>query len=169
MRRGYFSLGAKDIFDPRGRIDRLTFFMYGAALAIVGQVGSILVDLAITVLGQPQPVPRGVYLAVEALLLLPLLYGRYCILSKRLHDIGLPGILGLLYFGDFIFMAFLGFAPKAYVPPEVAAHTTQAHLILLTVSLGLSVLLLFIPGNRGGNRYGERDLGDRPRAHVLDG
>lgn len=172
MRRGgYLSLGIKDIFDPKGRIDRLTFFFYGAILRIITIIIGAAVLVPLTLIENvPQIVIDNADL-VRWGILLPLLYGQFCVCAKRLHDLGLPAILGLLYFADHIALLALtlGMTFASLTPEQEALGGTIVASSWL-VTLGTWVLLQFVPGKRGPNKYGVSSTGeDRPRAHVLEG
>jgi uncharacterized membrane protein YhaH (DUF805 family) len=157
MRRGgYLSLGIKDIFDPKGRIDRMTYFIYGAILGIIfyvtaygGQIGFTLLEAAL-----PKEVtedPGNIYLialtiAFYAVVFLPSLYGAFCIGAKRLHDIGLPAIrapIGLLY------------ALGSLVLTDDIPGGAAINGMLYWVWVAFGAAMLFVPGHRGPNRYGE--------------
>lgn len=171
MRRGYLSLGIKDIFDPKGRIDRLTYFIYGAILGIISVViqGPLLAFSA--VLGDTAQSYISEYPAIYlALVVLPLLYGQFCIYAKRLHDLNLPAILAVPLFGEIIFNVVFSF-----VPPLEEFNLEPKMLATIGMILGGAIivahlLLLFVPGTRGPNRYGSNNLGNPlPKPKILEG
>jgi uncharacterized membrane protein YhaH (DUF805 family) len=171
MRRGYLSLGIKDVFDPKGRIDRLTFFMYGMILGIVTYVMAFVGGVAIGFFIAALPEDQARYFENGYLLaLLPVFYGHFCIRAKRLHDLGLPAVLALIGLVDIIGM--LGFAVHQAAPFLPASLSDEKNVtnVLTCVSLVFTLLLLFIPGQRGANRYGENSTGpDRPKPKILEG
>lgn len=172
MRRGgYLSLGIKDIFTPKGRIDRMTYFIYGVILVIMAVViRGVLFGVAAGLGDAVEPYVSDYPDLIGAILVLPLLYGQFCIFAKRLHDLNLPAVLALLLFSDLIFEIAVGFLPDP-APPNVTLETLAA----VGGGLGIAtyvghLLLLFVPGQRGPNRYGESSVGpDRPKPKILEG
>ena len=171
MRRGgYLSLGIKDIFDPKGRIDRMTYFIYGAILGIIFQVTAYAGQIGFTLLEAALPkavteYPGNIYLvaltiAFYAVVFLPSFYGTFCIGAKRLHDVGLPAILapiGLVY-------ALVTLVLTDDIPGAAAING-----ILFWVWVGFGAAMLFVPGQRGPNRYGENSIGPAlPKPKILE-
>jgi uncharacterized membrane protein YhaH (DUF805 family) len=171
MRRGgYLSLGIKDVFDPKGRIDRITYFIYAMMLGIIfyvtlygGEIGFTLLQAAYPAIVNPDwsSIPMiALALGLLAAILLPFLYGTFCIGAKRLHDLGLPAILslvGLLPSLNYLLI-------EADVPGAATADS-----VLFWVALAFSLFLLFAPGKKGPNRYGENSTGaPLPKPKMLD-
>lgn len=171
MRRGgYLSLGIKDIFDPKGRIDRMTYFIYGAILGIIfyvtayaGEIGFTLLEAVLpkAVTEDPDNIfPIVLTIAFYAIVFLPSLYGTFCIGAKRLHDIGLPAVLapiGLLY-------ALGSLVLTDDIPGAVAINN-----ILFWVWVAFGAAMLFVPGQRGPNRYGDNSTGTAlPKPKMLE-
>lgn len=172
MRRGYFSLGVGDLLSPKGRIDRLTMFMYLAGLTIASYAINAAILLIESTIGQTVP---G-YLTesfdfIRIAISLVFVYAFFCIYSKRLHDLGLPSILALLAIASSVLPICLIFAkhfPALQFPTGDNLDKSVFFLGGLRTVFQLSLFL--IPGRKGTNRYGATSLGeDRPRPHVLEG
>ncbi|MBW8735119.1 MAG: DUF805 domain-containing protein, partial [Asticcacaulis sp.] len=105
--------------------------------------------------------------AIFGLIALVLLWPRYAVTVKRLHDRGLPfqlALVHLLHFG-------VAICQTAYVFIELNAerpgNTQYWHLVLaiLFYAILAGVLLLcLIPGNKGTNRYGRPPRGPQTQA-----
>src|SRR5581483_602948 len=83
----------------------------------------------------------GILIVAAAFVLLSV--GDVSLVIRRLHDLGLSG-----YHAIWVFAAEAIWAPLSYGPPEVML----AGLPLA----GVGLWLLFWPGNRGPNRFGEK-------------
>ena len=172
MRRGYLSLGIKDIFDPKGRIDRLTYWMYGVMLMIAVYVGAFaIVAISETLKLTLHAIPPAFVALAPMVMVIPLFYGQFCIRAKRLHDLGLPAIVGLLGFADTIGQAlYLSEAALHWLPAEMITNQDTINLDLTAFTWIFHLLLLFIPGQRGPNRYGESSAGPAlPKPKILEG
>jgi uncharacterized membrane protein YhaH (DUF805 family) len=175
MRRGYFSLGVKDLFTPKGRIDRLTCFMYSVALSMVGRVIGYGVAFAVPVVNPHDSDEIATYLfAANWVLVLPLMYSQFCVYAKRLHDMNLPAVLGLFPFlmvGCVIFVVFGGaMLPGQDLNSLSGGHPAAAILGGAGLFLLFDLIVYFVPGTKGPNRYGTRDMGEAlPKARILEG
>lgn len=173
MRRGgYLSLGLNDIFDPKGRIDRMTYLMYGVMLwvmqfLLIAGVVAILFVVAPSIPDAWRP-----YLPLaRAIVTVPILYGIFCIQAKRLHDMGLPAILGLIALTNVLFPIGLEIArPLTTLPSIITSNIKEIDEGIAWIVLIFHALMLFLPGKSGANRYGLSSAGeDRPRPHMLEG
>ncbi len=173
MRRGgYLSLGIKDVFDPKGRIDRLTYFMYGCILRMMQVVLMFAVAAFLSAISGQIPEALKPYPVTARLIVcLPVFYGAFCIQAKRLHDIGLPATLAVIGLSDIVLTAGMEIAPHVTTVP--AALATNAPMIAEDISWGVlafHLLLLLVPGKRGANRYGKSATGEElPRPRMLEG
>lgn len=168
MRRGHLSLGLKDVFDPKGRIDRLTYFIYGLVLRIISVILAGTVFFLASFLGDVAETYVEEYSTLaKVVIALPLLYGVFCVYAKRLHDLNMPAALGVLGFIDIILTVISAFISNASMSPTMA-YTIMGIVVFVIVAFHL--LLLFVPGTKGENRYGLNNLGSpRPTGKILEG
>ena len=143
------------LFSLKGRIARLPFLA-----TIVVTYGAIIA------LAQMLAKSAGVLHLTLSALVLAVFAAKFIFTTKRLHDIGLPALLA----SPIIVVTCLGLynnfvVPALHVPRFVLRGNTMiGHLqvsyfvVEMVVLLGAILLsdtaLLFIPGNRGNNRYG---------------
>jgi uncharacterized membrane protein YhaH (DUF805 family) len=126
-------------FSFEGRLARLPFFGRGFYLGVV--------TIALAMVSIPFFSRQGlgwwfgIPIVIASLVLLAV--GSFSMTIRRLHDMGLSG-----YHAIWVGAAQAIWAPLSYGPPEVML----AGLPLAAVG----VWLLFWPGNRGPNRFGER-------------
>lgn len=160
-------LALKDLFHPRGSINRMDFLVGGMLVAIFG----VCLGFAIsTIMGMFNGLPAPVVVLIQIVLTAPLAYGQFCVSAKRLHDLNLPAVLALFSFVELVFTLYVGFTPPALLPPALSQNITTIDNSLMAVVVVFSLLLLFIPGTKGENRYGRRTVADaRPQAHNLEG
>ena len=137
------------LFSWSGRLGRLAYFGYSFLLvAIVSVLGLILLlPLRNAENG------LGVGIAIGAILALMALFGGFCLMAKRLHDLNMTAwhyawiaFVPLLLQGLGVALRHNG---KPFLGPVVM-------LLGSAISLSASVFLLFWPGTDGANDYGER-------------
>jgi uncharacterized membrane protein YhaH (DUF805 family) len=122
-----------------GRLARLPFFSRGVFL---GVIAAALAMASIPLFAREG---LGWWFGISVVIasLVLLFVGGFSLTTRRLHDMGLSG-----YHAIWVSAAQAAWAPLSYGPPEVML----AGLPLAAVG----VWLLFWPGNRGPNRFGER-------------
>ncbi|HWX13658.1 MAG TPA: DUF805 domain-containing protein [Methylocella sp.] len=122
-----------------GRLARLPFFSRGVFL---GVIAAALAMASIPLFAREG---LGWWFGISVVIasLVLLFVGGFSLTIRRLHDMGLSG-----YHAIWVSAAQAAWAPLSYGPPEVML----AGLPLAAVG----VWLLFWPGNRGPNRFGER-------------
>jgi uncharacterized membrane protein YhaH (DUF805 family) len=126
-------------FSFEGRLARLPFFGRGFYLGVIA--------VALAMVSIPFFSREslwwwfGIPIVIASLVLLGV--GSFSLTIRRLHDMGLSG-----YHAIWVGAAQAAWAPLSYGPSEVML----AGLPLAAVG----VWLLFWPGNRGPNRFGER-------------
>jgi len=161
MSSHYFPLGIKDIFNARGRINRMTFFMYGAVLEIIRTVVSYA--FMFVLLSLPESGDQSVVTALYSaygLFLLVYAWGLFCIAAKRLHDLNLPALIAAI--------GVCLWALRILIDSGLSIPLPAPLLTLAALAFGLCLLL--IPGTKGANRYGVHALRpERIRAHDLSG
>jgi uncharacterized membrane protein YhaH (DUF805 family) len=159
----YFPLGIKDIFNARGRINRMTFFMYGAALEIINIVVKYAFILVLLqVLKSGDHTMLMVLYAAYGLFLVVYAWGLFCISAKRLHDLNLPALIATIGVALWVVRPLI----EAGLIP-VPMDTNSLLNILTLVSGAFGLCLLLIPGTKGSNCYGERAL-RQERAKAVD-
>ena len=124
-----------------GQLARLPFFSRGVLLGVVAA--------ALAMASIPFFSREGLWwwlgILVVAAALVLLFVGGVSLTMRRLHDLGLSG-----YHAIWVSAAQTMWVPLSYGPPEVML----AGLPLAAVGLWL----LFWPGNRGPNRFGEKPV-----------
>ena len=161
------TFGFKDLFDPKGRVNRVGFFTGGALLSIatvsLGFAFNTLIGMLEHGIAEP------VNFALRLIVFVPLVYGQFCVTAKRLHDLNLPAAPAVIGFVELTFTLYVGLGGDTLVPAAVSAHVSLIDDILMGVVVVFNLLLLFIPGTRGDNRYGLPFTGgERLKAHLLD-
>ena len=126
-------------FSFEGRLARLPFFARGIYLGVIALPVAMVSIFFFSREGLWWWL--GISVVVAALVLLAV--GSFSLTVRRLHDMGLPG-----YHAIWVGAAQAAWVPLSYGPPEVIL----AGLPLAAVGLWL----LFWPGNRGPNRFGEK-------------
>ncbi len=126
-------------FSFEGRLARLPFFARGIYLGVIALPVAMVSIFFFSREGLWWWL--GISVVVAALVLLAV--GSFSLTARRLHDLGLSG-----YHAIWVGAAQAAWVPLSYGPPEVIL----AGLPLAAVGLWL----LFWPGNRGPNRFGEK-------------
>jgi len=126
-------------FSFEGRLARLPFFARGIYLGVIALPVAMVSIFFFSREGLWWWL--GISVVVAALVLLSV--GSFSLTARRLHDLGLSG-----YHAIWVGAAQAAWVPLSYGPPEVIL----AGLPLAAVGLWL----LFWPGNRGPNRFGEK-------------
>ncbi len=153
-------VGPSEFFTPRGRIGRLQYlwawavqvallglgFGSDAALDFIGSDGNISDDTA--------GLLAMVITACGLILTFALLYTLFCLVAKRLHDVGLHGLLALLIFAGLIPSMILAFGesfiPEGFIGDALNLISMVGYGLATLVFLALSVW----PGQHGDNRFG---------------
>src|SRR6476646_1290989 len=126
-------------FSFEGRLARLPFFARGIYLGVIALPVAMVSIFFFSREGLWWWL--GISVVVAALVLLSV--GSFSLTARRLHDLGLSG-----YHAIWVGAAQAAWVPLSYGPPEV---------ILAGLPLAAGGLwLLFWPGNRGPNRFGEK-------------
>lgn len=135
-----------NILSPRGRLGRMRYFTFSYALMI-----GLAVLLAVTL-----PAMAGDGLVPTILMGLVWIYLATMLTVKRLHDINTSGLWLLLPVGLVILVMIAGAILSTKNP---GAGTSALVTILISVIYSLSCLILgivlvFVPGTKGENRFG---------------
>ncbi len=155
------------LFSPKGRMARLPFLavvvvVYGAFIGLVNVWNS----------------NSGVLRVVLNVVILALFAVKFIMTARRLHDIRLPAFLGA---PNLILIAWAGYNNFAVSYLHAPAFSLPGYLLLGHQALGYNavtlgilmailvltdLVLIFIPGTKGSNRYGGD--GRTPTGAVAD-
>ena len=149
-------------FSLKGRVTRVPFAVFLLSTRLALEAGSFIITQAVS--NDNIPLKSGLYLFL-GLIGIVLLWPQFSVLTKRLHDISLPFWPALLYFVPKASqLAFLYFwqaqsrinALATPTSAEVQFNIWASMLIpALNVGVWIGLLVLaFIPGTQGRNRYG---------------
>jgi uncharacterized membrane protein YhaH (DUF805 family) len=141
----------KYLTSLHGRIGRKSFWMF-VALSFALAAAAMVLDGV--VLGKPDggPLAKVANLAVT--------YPWFCIIAKRLHDLGLSG-----------WWQVLGYAILVVAVVLMMLRTgdeTMSNLLAFLLALVPLIVLGAIKGQAGPNRFGEPNSGDREIAPVAE-
>ena len=152
-------------FSLKGRTTRLPFVAFFLPYKLIFLGASMLIDANIYGTLSLQSVAAAMY-ARNALNILNilLLWPVFSITFRRLHDIGLSGLLGLIWFAPAIVNA----AVFALLMPATASNPfAMLPLILKSVCFytlwAFTLTLALWPGTKGPNKYGPD-----PRQPIMD-
>jgi uncharacterized membrane protein YhaH (DUF805 family) len=141
--------------SPKGRISRKDFWCGLLILYLIGIPVRLVLD-AIPVAPSPHQVMR--------LIALPWIYSGFCIVAKRLHDIGRPGWLVMIPYAALLIAALV--LAKITVEAHEGHATNLAYGAVVAVMAGSFLLCTFLlwvglsAGESGVNRYGARSEGE---------
>ncbi|MFT3997469.1 MAG: DUF805 domain-containing protein [Asticcacaulis sp.] len=141
--------------SPAGRIGRLPF-LWGAlaAFVLIGIAGAVLHGTVTWLLLNE----RNVYAITLTTLTLMLNFGYswvcFSLISKRLHDIGVPGWLAVFVFFGATFALIntsLGGLGFQRIPFSISQKVQSVYLIIFCLA---HLVLVLWPGTKGPNRHG---------------
>lgn len=139
-----FSLRALRVFlaSDEGRISRKQFWLF-----LLGAVAFAMLLLSLPVIGLPAVMP----VAISVILIFP----SYCVIAKRLQDIGIDGQWAIAMSGIAAIDAlWIAAGPAGALTGFVALLRGLWWWLALGNTLAFVVLGLW-PGEQGHNRYGE--------------
>lgn len=148
-----FPLRMHDLFSPAGRISRLSYFWYN----FLNNIFAKIVFYLTTYLTANEFKNEHMSNLIATSLLIPFVLLSLCLISKRLHDIGLPGFLSIFFLTRFgmsltnAILPFYGYEIKYF----------QNFYILLFINilfLIIGLFLVFTPGQKKDNKYGQDPL-----------
>jgi uncharacterized membrane protein YhaH (DUF805 family) len=177
MRKGNFPLGIKEIFDPKGRIDRVTLFLYDLGLGLIGSAGLFLIRAGASIAQAKTSLDLFPYQAgVTLVFCLIVVYAMFCVDAKRLHDLNVTAFLILIPFAAnflHVVLPILERHPTELpftLPTAITDNQATIDIVLGGIQLIFALVLLFVPGTRGPNRYGARYSDEAPpKARILEG
>ena len=134
-----------------GRLNRWRYFKRIMLLAFVEMIILIVISVAsVNMIGELSPrglVTMNVFFVIWQL---PL----YCLMTRRLHDIGRDEKLAQVCFA--INTALVIFFPQTNF--SASAEQSPVELILMLVGSAIGLYALFCPGTKGTNQYGDDPL-----------
>ncbi len=134
------------LYSPKGRLPRLRYFGYSMLNVLIMMVGVALpVAVAMNTLG-PNPLLMALLVLIAVVVGLASVYSGYALMIKRLHDFGWSGL-------NVIWIMLLGAAAGAMEVPGSSLYGLG--VLLNLVSIGTSLYVLFCPGEKVPNQYGE--------------
>ncbi len=163
----------RELTSARGRCTRVQYLVYGIGSLALLLVLPFGIGGLLSLFGPPHILDLNLstiltrFTILTAVLVACLVvYVLFCITAKRLHDLNLPAVTGLLLFGGTVSDAIVTFG-DAYVPldGDLADFVSLGAYIVA----GLMVLALCVwPGKKGENRYGTDPGIDEPAAEASE-
>lgn len=96
---------------------------------------------------------------VSGLVMLALAYCIFCLHAKRLHDLGLPAAIALVFIIGMPVGLVAGIVSQVGAAPEWLDILEKGlNELARDANIGFGAYLLLAPGERGDNRYGEDPL-----------
>lgn len=142
----YFNGNFKNegLFDCRGRLIRLAFLTRILALCFV----AILLQLIASLLVYVSPL---LALIIESTISALSLILYYVFMIKRLHDLNFSGKYVVCYF---LFLVIFFTMISSYYPLIDYSILSPFLLLFFIINIVLFILLFFIRGTKGNNKYG---------------
>ncbi|MFT3996370.1 MAG: DUF805 domain-containing protein [Asticcacaulis sp.] len=154
-KRNSLLIGLGEFVTPKGRLSRLPYFANGLGINIVSFViGMIFVAVLMSLPDAGSPVSIALQVSLLALLVF-LDYVWFCLVAKRLHDIGLTAWIGVIVWADTALLLVSIITEIVGQPLYLYADADLIEGIVKAVSLIFGLALLFTPGQKGENRYGK--------------
>ncbi len=148
--------------SPYGRLCRKSYF--ASIVVYIVLAVAIMLPLTLTMFKSSWPVPppsQGDVLTWVGggLVTLALNYCIFCLHAKRLHDLGLPAVIALVFVIGTPVALVAGFMGHFGNAPEwLDALESGLKEVTRDANIGVGTYLLLAPGERGSNRYGEDPL-----------
>lgn len=153
--RKIHTMKVRELLSSRGRIGRLCYLGLTILVGVTFELGSVLIPLLVSVVKPDWSFAGSVCLVVS--LAFFCIYLGFILIVKRLHDVNISG--WYCFFTNFSFM--LGILANEFVrshslPIVWTCVAVALLLISLLVGFVLNIMLVFRPGTKGPNRFGER-------------
>ena len=170
------------LFSFKGRIRRLDWWLWGIGIGIVwgvalAAVGAALFNVSFmtSLLGGPELPQNWAFTTWSLVTFLPLMWVQSALAAKRAHDrnVGAAVAIGLT-----VFAGLLSFVPtgvdlimgSAISDDHFESMNQGVNLVSGAASLYLLVVLGFLAGTRGPNRFGRspKGIGGEPADKAAD-
>ena len=141
----------ENFFKRDGRLNRWRYFKRFAVLAFVEMIILVVIFVATSnMIGELSP--RGVVItnAFYIIWQIPL----YCLMVRRLHDCGRDEKFAQICFA--INTAWVILSPETNI--NAPAEQSPVEMIILLVAGVIGLYIMFCPGTKGTNQYGEDPL-----------
>ena len=130
---------------------RLAYFGYSSLLGVVVSVLGMILLFPL----RNAENAMGVGITIGIILVALLLWGNFCLMAKRLHDLDMSA---WHYAWIVIVPSFFQGLGTAMLRTETKIPALLAILVGSVISLGVALFLMLWPGTDGTNQYGERPL-----------
>lgn len=139
-------------FTFKGRINRLSFFLRIIALIVIVFFSALAISFFVGMLAMFGPVGFILAIIVTIGFAIAIWIASLSLYVRRLHDMNLSGMLVFGYVALSILISALEFA-------DTNSTVIMLRLIFNVLVIISFLILLFWPGTKGPNKYGEDPLG----------
>lgn len=170
-KRSGLLIGLGEFVSPKGRLNRLPYFANAAAVNIISfAISFIFMGLMSWAIEAETAVSLVVQMIWVALVIF-LNYVWFCLVAKRLHDMGLTAWIGLIIWADTTFLLITMTMEIVGQPLSLYADTDLIQTVITIVRVIFSLIILFTPGQKGENRFGKSPnyYLQPQKPHVLEG
>ncbi len=137
--------------SPQGRLNRLQYF----ASWIVLSVAALIAAMTLYQLFQPGDGVSSLAIVGFVIAVVPLSFIVFFLHAKRLHDLGLPAVIGLAVVAGPIAVSVLSLLDMIHAIPDWLLTIRDVSKELgRDIGIGFGSYLLLAPGQPGDNRYG---------------
>ncbi|MDR1173286.1 MAG: DUF805 domain-containing protein [Puniceicoccales bacterium] len=149
----------RELLSPRGRIGRLCYWSLTILVRVIFELGSAATSLLVSVVkpdwsfAHPRYVAELVCLVVA--LVLFCIYLEFVLITKRLHDMNMSGWYCLWIYPSVIYLEMLKDG-HAWTCSLSVVWKDVLTILAAIILLVFSIMLIFRPGTKGPNRFGER-------------
>ena len=149
------------LFSAKGRISRKQFWLnfvlplIGIYLVVVVVAGALFGFSGVAAGGEPNPIIFGVIGLIAIPLYIAIVWASICVSAKRFHDRNMSGWWVLWFFLIGLAVAAAQYGAIMALGPDVGGMIAMvATVISMILSLVQLVILGFLPGTKGPNKYG---------------
>lgn len=170
-KRSGLLIGLGEFISPKGRLNRLPYFANAAGVNIIAFVISLAFMGLMSWTTEANPAVSFVVQITWVALVIFLNYFWFCLVAKRLHDMGLTAWIGLIIWADTAFLLITMTMEIVGQPLSLYADTDLIQTIITVVRVIFSLVILFTPGQKSENRFGKSPnyYLQPQKPHVLEG
>jgi len=163
MQKAKFWLPLPQYFTAVGRVSRLQYLLHSLILFVAFIAFSRIANLA----GQSLIEGRGHLIAATATTLITS-YVYFCLDAKRVHDLKWPAAIVAIMIAEPVIFSLMNlvFSYAEFHPPAGIGGMLILSRFWRYGAGIIGLILLFIPGNKGQNKYGPDPL--QPPAPPID-